>query len=74
MRNAKLALLYAGLLDQVSQHIAAMPGIEGEEARIDWASALTVRRDSPLVGEMTGLLAKTAEEIDALFIAAEALG
>lgn len=74
MRNAKLALLYAGLLASVEQYIAGMEGMDGDAARIDWVAALTVRRDSPLVASMTELLGKTEEEIDALFIAAEALG
>ena len=73
MRNARLALYSAGLLADVEAFIAAMEGIEGDLARIDWSTALTVRRDSPLVAELMVLLNITSDQIDALFIAAAAI-
>jgi hypothetical protein len=73
MRNARLALYSAGRLKQVEDYIAAMDGVDGDLARIDWATALTVRRDSPLVGKLMALLDLTSAQIDALFISAAAL-
>ena len=73
MRNARLALYSAGRLKQVEDYIAAMEGVEGDLARIDWATALTVRRDSPIVAKLMTLLSLTGDQIDALFISAAAL-
>lgn len=73
MRNARLALYSAGRLKQVENYIDAMEGVEGDLARIDWATAQTVRRDSPLVSKLMVLLNLTSDQIDALFIAAAAL-
>jgi len=70
MRQARLALLGAGLLGVVSDTIASMPGVQGEAARIEWEYATEVLRDSPLVLGMPGL---TAEQLDALFVAAYAI-
>jgi len=69
MRQARLALLQAGLLGSVSAAIAAMPGIEGEAARIEWEYAQEVRRDSGLVRLLVGGLGLTDAELDALFTA-----
>lgn len=73
MRNARLALYAAGLLSDVQTLIDGMEGEDGDLARIDWATALTVRRDSPLVARMVLELGKTDAEIDALFLAAAAI-
>lgn len=73
MRNARLALYSAGRLKQVEDYIAAMEGVEGDLARIDWATAQTVRRDSPLVAKLMILLSLNSDQIDALFISAAAL-
>lgn len=73
MRNARLALYAAGLLSEVQSLIDGMEGEFGDLARIDWTTALTVRRDSPLVARLTVDLGKTETEIDALFIQAALL-
>ena len=73
MRQARLALLGAGLLATVDQAIAAMPGVEGEAARIEWEYAQEVRRDSPLIAALGPALGLTAEQIDGLFVAGAAL-
>lgn len=74
MRQAKRALLNAGLLDAADMAIA---GIANETARrtaqIDWTSATEVRRDWPLVGTIAQALSLTDEQIDALFVAASQL-
>lgn len=68
MVQARLALLYAGHLGTVKAAIAAMPGIEGDEAREMWEFAPRVRRDSTLVASMGALLGLDAAALDALFI------
>lgn len=70
MRQARLALLGAGLLTTVNDAIAVMPGIEGEAARIEWEYATEVRRDSPLVVGLASVLGLTEGQLDSLFIAA----
>lgn len=73
MRQARLALLGAGLLTTVNNAIAAMPGAGGDAARIEWEFAQNVRRYSPLVQSLAPLVGLTSEQIDALFIQAETL-
>lgn len=67
MRQARLALLASGMLDQVNAAIAAMPGTEGAAARIEWDYAQEVRRDSPLVLGLAPLLSLDDAQLDSLF-------
>ena len=73
MRQARLALLRAGLLEQANTLIAGMPGIEGDEARIEWEFAGTVQRSNALVDGLAAGLGLTEEQLDALFITAAGL-
>lgn len=73
MRQARLALFGAGLLDAVNVGIAAMPGPAGAAARIEWEYASEVRRDSPLIAALEPALGLTSAQIDALFIGAATL-
>lgn len=73
MRQARLALLAAGKLTTANAAIAAMPGTDGDAARIEWEYAHEVRRDSPLVVGMGAVLGLTDEQMDGLFIAAAAI-
>lgn len=73
MRQARLALLGAGLLSQANAAIASMPGAEGEAARIEWEYAQEVRRDSVLVQSLVPALGMNEAGLDALFTAAAAL-
>jgi hypothetical protein len=73
MRQARLALLGAGLLAQVDAAIAAMPGVEGEAARIEWEYASEVRRDNPLFTAMAAQLGLSGEQLDDLFRTAATL-
>lgn len=73
MRQARLALLDAGLLDSVNAAIAAMAGVEGDAARIEWEYAATVERGSPLVSGLAAALALTDAQLDSLFLAAAGL-
>lgn len=73
MRQARLALLNANLLTVVTEAIAAMPGTEGEAARIEWEYAQDVARYSPLVKSIASELPLTEEQIDNLFVEAAKL-
>lgn len=67
MAQARLALLQAGLLDQVQAAIDAMPGAGGQAARIAWEYRATVRRDSPLLQALATQLQLTELQLDELF-------
>lgn len=73
MRQARLALLGAGLLSQVDAAIASLPSPQKEAAQIEWEYAAVVQRNSGLVPAMAQALGMTEAQIDDLFIAAEAL-
>ena len=70
MRQARLALLGAGLLATVNSAIAAMPGTAGEAARITWEFSSEVKRNQPLVSALGGVLGLTTAQLDALFVTA----
>lgn len=73
MRQARLALLGAGLLTQINAAVANMPGAEGDAARIEWEFSSTVERNRPYVISLAGVVGLTPEQLDALFIAAQEL-
>jgi hypothetical protein len=73
MRQARQAMLSAGILSQVDALIAAMPGEDGESARIDWNHARDVKRDWPLIGALGPQLGLTEQQIDDLFIYAASI-
>lgn len=67
MRQARLALLAAGLLDDVEAAITT------DADRIEWEYAATVVRDSPLVTSLAAGLGLTEQELDSLFAQASVL-
>lgn len=69
-RQARLALLGAGLLSSVDAAIDSLPEPQKSAARIEWEYAVTVERNSPLVTNLGGALGLTAAQIDDLFIQA----
>lgn len=73
MRQARLALLGAGLLASVNAAVAAIPGAQGDAARIEWEYAQEVRRDSALVQSLASALALDATALDSLFVTAGVL-
>ena len=73
MRQARLALLGAGLLDDVEAAIDAMSDPAKAAARIEWDYSNTLRRDHPLVATLGAGLGLTSGQLDDLFIAAGAL-
>lgn len=74
MRQARLALLKAGLLDKVQ---AAISGIvdstERTAAQIEWEYATVVKRDSPLIEAVAVQAGLTETQIDQMFIEASQL-
>ena len=70
MRQAKLALLQYGLLQQINTAIANMPGVQGEAARIEWEYATSVKRNALLVTQIVAAFGLTDEQLDNLFILA----
>ena len=73
MRQARLALLGAGLLGTVNNAIAAMAGAQGEAARIEWEYSQEVQRDRGLVAALGTQLGMTEAQLDALFATAAAI-
>jgi hypothetical protein len=73
MRQARLALLSAGLLSQVDDAVQTMKNAEGDTARIEWEYSGAVRRDWPLVTSLAVSLGLTDKQIDDLFILAATL-
>lgn len=70
MRQARLALLGAGLLSKVDAAIAALPSPQKEAAQIEWEYSNQVHRDRALVRSLAPALQLTDAQVDALFIAA----
>jgi hypothetical protein len=69
MRQARLALLQAGMLASVDAAVAA-----GDEAtKIAWEYSTEVQRDFPLVQTMKASLGLTEAQLDDLFTLAAAL-
>lgn len=69
MRQARLALLAAGLLDDVEAAISVGP----RAAQIEWEYATEVQRDYGLVLEIAPVLGLTDRQLDDLFVAAASL-
>lgn len=68
MRQARLSLLAAGLLSPVNALIAAMPGADGDAARIYWEYSSMVLRSEPLVATLASALSLSEAQLDALFV------
>ena len=73
MRQARLALLAAGVLGDVAPALAALPSPQRDAAEIEWEYASEVRRDAPLIAALGSALGLTEDQIDDLFEAAAAL-
>lgn len=73
MRQARLALLGAGLLDDVDAAIAALPSPQKEAAKIEWEYSQEVQRHNGFVSVLAPSLGLTDEQTDALFVQAEKL-
>lgn len=73
MRQARLALHAAGLLEAAQTVIDALPEPDCTAARIEWEYAASVRRDNPLIGVMIAQGLATGAAVDDLFFAAAQL-
>lgn len=69
MRQARLALLASGLLDDVTAAVAGA----GEAAKIEWEYASDVSRNAMLIQTLGGALGLTDEQLDGLFVLAATL-
>ncbi|RTL52890.1 MAG: hypothetical protein EKK40_07005 [Bradyrhizobiaceae bacterium] len=68
-RQARLALLQAGLLDQVNEAVTAA----GAQAQVTWDYALEVRSDDPLIVSLATQLNLSSDQITNLFATAATL-
>lgn len=74
MRQARLALLGAGLLDDVEVALSAIPDeAQRRAAQIEWEYAQTVDRQHTWVQGLAAALGLTDTHLDNLFTAAAAL-
>lgn len=73
MRQARLALLSIGKLDDVEVAIDALPDPQKAAARIEWDFAATVEKSSPLIQLLAPQIGIDQVELTALFNAAALL-
>lgn len=74
MRQARLALLGIGMLDDVDAALAAIPdATQRKAAQIEWEYAQTVDRHSPLVSNLSAGLGLDDIQLDNLFTLASTL-
>lgn len=69
-RQARLALLNAGLLAQVATALDSLPSPDKEAAKIEWEYATTIERDSAWVANLGSALELTEKQVDDLFLQA----
>lgn len=73
MRQARLALLQAGLLDDVESVMNSLPEPDRSAAHIEWNYSSEVHRNKPFVKLLGQALDLDDDAIDQLFITAEAI-
>lgn len=77
LTQAKLALLQTGKLDAVNSAvnaaIALMPGTQGQQAQIYWASADRLDRSNPLLQAVASSAGLSSADLDNLFTLAATL-
>lgn len=73
MRQARLALLGAGLLDNVNAAINSLSSPQKEAALIEWEYSQEVQRDKELVAMLAPALGLDDAALDQLFIQAATL-
>ncbi len=70
-RQAKIALLQAGLLDEIETVIASIPDETTRRiAQVEWEYAQEFRRDWQLLNQLAEQAGISQDQIDELFIAA----
>ena len=70
MRQARLALLQIGKLQQINSAITSLPSPQKEEAEIEWQYANDVQRYNGVVSLLAPVLGLSETDIDDLFILA----
>lgn len=73
MRQARLALLEAGLLANVQTAINSLPEPARTKAQIEWDYSNALQRSNSFVATLGGALGLDSEALDNLFIQAAAL-
>lgn len=73
MRQARLALLDAGLLANVQTAINSLPEPAKTKAQIEWDYSNALQRSNPFVATLGGALGLDSEALDNLFIQAATL-
>lgn len=73
MRQARLALLDAGLLSSVQTAINSLPEPARTKAQIEWDYSNALQRDNSFVSVLGAALGLNEEALDSLFIAASKL-
>ena len=74
MRQARLALLQAGLLSQVEAAIAAIEDpVQRQAVQIEWEYAAEINREHPWVQGLATALGLNETQLDDLFVAANSL-
>lgn len=73
MRQARLALLSAGILDDIDTAIAGLPSPDKEQAKIEWEYSQEVQRHNSFVSVLASALGMSNKQIDDLFILAKNL-
>jgi len=72
-RQARLALLQAGLLSQVDTAINSLASPAKEQAQIEWEYATSIERSSEWINQLGGALGLDDAGIDELFKTASKL-
>lgn len=72
-RQAQLAILQVGLLDDVDAIIEALPANVRAQVRIEWDRAMHFERGSTVTQMVATALGLTAAQVDDLFVAAAGL-
>lgn len=73
MRQARLALLGAGLLDDIDAAINSLPSPQKEAAKIEWEYSQEVQRHNGFVSVLAPMLGLTVAQIDSLLVEAAKL-
>lgn len=73
MRQARLALLGAGLLNLVEASIEALEEPLKTQVKIEWEYSAVVERNSALVQQMASSLGLSGSQLDQLFLQANTL-
>tara|TARA_R110000782_G_scaffold62807_1_gene128915 strand:- start:138 stop:446 length:309 start_codon:yes stop_codon:yes gene_type:complete len=73
MRQARLALLQAGLLSQVTAAIESLPSPQKEAVQIEWEYSQTVDRGRPFTVLLGSALGLDEQALDLIFIQAASL-